>query len=223
MFSLHSIHGRVFSGTLDQWRQVSRVSGAAAASRARATGPTAPRLTISDPSGEPLPEGGGERQRGAIAAYAEAAQGPVERRPLSRVDELMNAAPITLALTRTLGQAWDLLSQRGIGQVPVVDDAGQLVGLLLRADVLPLGLPGPDAASQDAWRAALEQPVSEVMWTPVPSVTRDADIRRVAAVLMETGLPGLPVVDDHGAVVGFISRSDILRAIVADPPLELWA
>jgi len=44
----------------------------------------------------------------------------------------------------------------------------------------------------------------------------------VARVLLNTGLPGLPVVDDHGQVTGFISRTDILRAVVTDPPLDLW-
>jgi CBS domain-containing protein len=64
--------------------------------------------------------------------------------------------------------------------------------------------------------------VIDVMWTPVPSVAADTDIRRVARVLLDTGLPGLPVVEDAGKVVGFVSRSDILRAVVADPPLDLW-
>jgi CBS-domain-containing membrane protein len=41
-------------------------------------------------------------------------------------------------------------------------------------------------------------------------------------VLLDTGLPGLPVVDDAGQVIGFVSRSDVLRAVVADPPLDLW-
>ena len=68
----------------------------------------------------------------------------------------------------------------------------------------------------------LAQSVTDVMWTPVPSVSSDADIRRVARVLLDTSLPGLPVVDEQGMVTGFVSRSDILRAVVADPPLDLW-
>jgi len=66
------------------------------------------------------------------------------------------------------------------------------------------------------------QNVKEIMVTPVPSVAPDSDIRRVAQVLLDTGLPGLPVVDEAGGVAGFISRSDILRAVVTDPPLDLW-
>ena len=60
------------------------------------------------------------------------------------------------------------------------------------------------------------------MVSPVPSVSPDADIRRVANVLLDTGLPGLAVVDEQGVVSGFVSRSDILRAVVTEPPLDLW-
>ena len=68
----------------------------------------------------------------------------------------------------------------------------------------------------------MAQPVSDVMWSPVASVALGTDIRRVARVLLDTGLPGLPVVDAEGLVIGFVSRSDILQAVVADPPLDLW-
>lgn len=104
----------------------------------------------------------------------------------------------------------------------MVDAAGHLVGLLTRADLLkPERLPSP-ASHALAWSALILQNVTTIMWTPVPSVAPDSDIRRVASVLLDTGLPGLPVVDEAGLVIGFISRSDILRAVVTDPPLDLW-
>jgi CBS domain-containing protein len=53
-------------------------------------------------------------------------------------------------------------------------------------------------------------------------VAPDTDIRQLAQVLLDTRLPGLPVVDGQGSLVGFVSRSDILRAMVSDPPLDLW-
>jgi CBS domain-containing protein len=104
----------------------------------------------------------------------------------------------------------------------VVDANSLLIGLFTRADLLrPERLPGPDSHAH-AWAEMLAQNVVDVMWTPVPSVSIDADIRRVARVLLDSGLPGLPVADDEGRVIGFVSRSDILRAVVADPPLDLW-
>jgi CBS-domain-containing membrane protein len=95
--------------------------------------------------------------------------------------------------------------------------------MLLRADLLRREhLPGPNVKAL-AWQAWLAQRVHDVMWTPVPSVQSDADIRHVAGVLLDTGLPGLPVVDGNGKVTGFVARSDLLRAIVNDPPLDLWS
>jgi CBS-domain-containing membrane protein len=115
-----------------------------------------------------------------------------------------------------------LLSQKQLGQAPVVDAQGMLVGLLTRADLMrPERLPGPDGHAL-VWRALLLQNVADIMWTPVPSVSADTEIRRLARVLLDSGLPGLPVVDDQGQVNGFVSRSDVLRAVVADPPLDLW-
>jgi CBS domain-containing protein len=30
------------------------------------------------------------------------------------------------------------------------------------------------------------------------------------------------VVDDNGTLTGFVSRTDILRAVANDPPLDVW-
>jgi len=48
------------------------------------------------------------------------------------------------------------------------------------------------------------------------------DIRRIATVMMEHGVDGVPIVNDSHELVGFISRTDILRSVVTDPPLSLW-
>ena len=45
---------------------------------------------------------------------------------------------------------------------------------------------------------------------------------RERADLQLAGLPGVPVVDEVGAVLGFVSRTDLLRALATDPPLDLW-
>ncbi len=160
--------------------------------------------------------------RMAVAAYAQTAKQDVDRHPLYRVGDVMTQRVVTIASTATVGEAWGLLVREHLGQAPVIGEDRVLVGLLSRADLLhPDRLPGPQSPAA-LWQALLAQSVVDLMWTPVPSVAADTDIRRVARVLLDTGLPGLPVADDAGLVVGFISRSDVLRAVVADPPLDLW-
>jgi CBS domain-containing protein len=160
--------------------------------------------------------------RDAMAAYAQTASNQAPRHPLTLVRDIMNPGAITLAQDATVAQAWELLAQHQLGQAPVVDATGRLVGLLTRAELMRADrLPGPQTHAM-AWQALLAQRVADLMWTPVPSVAPETDIRRLARVLLDTGLPGLPVVNEQDGVMGFVSRSDILRAVVGDPPLDLW-
>ena len=231
MFSVYGTQGRLFRGSLEQLRQVGGVSALA---RTRSQPPLGQdgqdRLAESFGAfvesaankAEGRSAGSEDSRRAALSAYAETRSGNTARHPLSQVSDLMSPQIISLKDSATVWQAWQILSEKGVGQAPVVDGNGHLVGLLTRADLLsPERLPSPDSHAL-AWRALMLQNVTIIMVTPVPSVAPDSDIRRVAQVLLDTGLPGLPVVDEQGVVAGFISRSDILRAVVTDPPLDLW-
>jgi CBS domain-containing protein len=209
MFQVHGLQGRMFSGTLEQLRQ-QRAVAAVAQPRRAALGDARP-----DPSAVHSAGGHGVGREAALAYGASTTAGA--RQPLTCVADVMRSPAITVAAGATLREAWQLLAQHGIGQAPVLDSSGTLVGLIGRAELMP-------AAPLDAPSAPAEQarPVTEVMWTPVPSAAPGTDLRRVAALLLDTGLPGVPVTDEAGGVVGFVSRSDLLRAMTTDPPLDLW-
>ena len=225
MFSIYGVAGQLFSGSMEQLRQVKGVGAIARSNAIQAVGRDG-RDPAADSAYAALAQQAAPSDvvhRSALAAYAESQKAvPQQRHPLKLVDALMSRTVITLLDTATVQQAWQTLAQHGVGQAPVLNAAGTLVGLLSRADLLrPERLPTPDSHAL-VWRALLAQSVQDIMWTPVPSVAADTDIRRVARVLLDTGLPGLPVVDDQGGVIGFVSRSDILQAVVTDPPLDLW-
>lgn len=213
MFSVYGKAGRLFRGSLEELRQI---GPAAAISRSQRT------ERIGTPTRDPAGVGAGASHRSAMAAYAQAANSQPPRHPLLRVRDIMSATAFTVPEQASVAQAWELLALHQLGQAPVVDAAGVLVGLLTRADLMsPQRLPGPHSHAL-AWQALQMQSVADVMWSPVPCVAPDTDIRRLARVLLDTGLPGLPVVDEQGLVSAFVSRTDILRAVVADPPLDLW-
>jgi CBS-domain-containing membrane protein len=222
MFSVYGQAGRIFRGTMEELRLVGAVS---AASRSHAVAAIGRDPLDQTPTAfAQLPEMAGTdvAHRSALASYAQVRKNDVPRHSITRVDAIMSRSVVTLADTLTVESAWHVLSTNHMGQAPVVTDQGVLVGLLSRADLMrPERLPGPESHAL-AWRALLMQNVAQIMWTPVPSVAVDTDIRRLAGVLLDTGLPGLPVTDEQGQVLGFVSRSDILRAVVADPPLDLW-
>ena len=220
MFSVYGKAGRIFRGSLEDLRGVTGVA------RTRAVAPIGldpldffrAETLQAQTAAAPLDVA----HRVAVDSYAQTAKQEHVRQPLTQVAAIMHTPVVTLLDTATVEQAWQTLAQHHIGQAPVVNASGVLVGLLSRAELMaPERLPGPESHAL-VWRALLMQSVVEVMWSPVPSVAASTDIRRLARVLLDSGLPGLPVVDDAGLVVGFASRTDILRAVVADPPLDLW-
>jgi CBS domain-containing protein len=223
MFSVYGKAGRVFRGTLEELRQTGAASRVARTETVKAMlrdpqdhNPShfSELMHASPPVDVP--------HRSALEAYSQTTRMEMPRHQLTHVQALMSKEAVTVSDAATVEQAWHILSEKHVGQAPVIAADGMLVGLLSRADLMrPERLPGPESHAL-VWRALLMQKVVDVMWTPVPSVAPDTEIRRVARVLLDSGLPGLPVVDEQGQVIGFVSRSDILRAVVADPPLDLW-
>jgi CBS domain-containing protein len=225
MFSIYGESGRIFRGPMeDLWR----VEALRRVLRARRVQDRALDGASFEPETHAAPTAAGAVTRHpgaerALTAYARASGSEPQRHPLSRVADVMSRRVHTVAPEMTVLHAWRQLTERGVGQAPVLDARGALVGLLTRADLLDLDhLPQPDA-SPLVWRALLMEPVAAVMLSPVPAVAEDTELRRVARVLLDAHLPGLPVVAEDERLIGFISRSDILRAVVHDPPLDLWS
>lgn len=225
MFAIYGTSGQMFRGPLEELR---KVAPTLRVGRARPVAPVAGQtLDVEVPVGNPPADGGNvglsTPQRHAASEYASIQSPKPQRHPLTRVRDVMSPTVLTVAETASVLEAWQTLADRGMGQAPVVNAQGRLVGMVTRGELLrPDQLPGPDTHAL-AWRALLLQPVTTLMVTPVPSVEPDTDLRRVAQLLLDLGLPGLPVVEADGVVGAFISRSDILRAVVHDPPLDLWS
>lgn len=229
MFSVYGKLGRMFNGSLEELRRIGPNSALKAVRGVRAIGQEAvdhmgvDTLNPAGEGGTVLPHLPADvLHKSAVAAYEQTSHPATARRALVLVDSIMSHAVVTLPDSFTVEQAWAALGTHDVGQAPVVNAQGILVGLFTRGELLRANrLPKADSHPL-VWRAFMAQPVADVMWSPVASVSLGTDIRRVARVLLDTGLPGLPVVDAEGLVIGFVSRSDILQAVVADPPLDLW-
>lgn len=229
MFTIYGLNGRIFSGALEGLRELEPVRAVA---RLRASAPVVgaqPESALSAIGSQPPPHhhpaGGEALPRAAVAAYAQAARASQpERQRVTRVRELMTPKVLGLPLTLSLSEAWQRLLEARLAQAPVLDSLQRPVGLLVRAELPQLSPAHADLTAWSEWRERLQQPVSSAMTTPLPAVSADTPIREVSQVLHEMRLPGLPVVDDdEGRAIGFISRSDLLRAIGHEPPLDLWS
>jgi acetoin utilization protein AcuB len=72
--------------------------------------------------------------------------------------------------------------------------------------------PGPSA----------EHTLTRVMNSRVLSATPTTEIREVAHVMLDEQVNAIPILDSSRHLVGILTTSDILRAIVHRSPLELW-
>lgn len=206
MFSVHGITGQVYRGTLEQ---LNLVPGVTRSRRAR---------PIAREGEEPGTDAGiHKRDAAAAAAYVKMVHPEPERGPVFHANQVMSHGVLTLKFDDTVTTAWLALTRRGVRQAPVLDDTRTVVGLVSERDLLTvLDVQGATVFG------SLDRAVAEVMTTPVVCADPLTDIRRIARALLDTGLPALPIVDENGGLTGIVSRGDILRAAVADPPLSLW-
>jgi CBS-domain-containing membrane protein len=206
MFSIYGMSGPVFSGTLEELKQVRQLHSL------RGVRP------IASEGEEPgVATGASPPREEAIHAYQEMLHHDQERGPLYRAEQIMQRQVITVAANADVAQAWRTLRDHHIHQAPVQDETARLIGVVSERNLLT-------ALNIDDGRIidSLSRQVSDVMTTPVVTAAPLTDIRLIATLMLDQDVDGVPIVDDNGHLIGFVSRSDILRAVVADPPLSLW-
>jgi acetoin utilization protein AcuB len=130
------------------------------------------------------------------------------------VRQWMTKSLITLKPEDTLQHAHDRLQKYRINQMPVVRD-GRLVGIVTDRDVrdaYPSRL--RHIRAEDVQEFAEVHTVEQVMTREVISVSPEAPLREAASRLRQSRLGALPVVE-NGKLVGIITRSDLLDAVLA--------
>jgi CBS domain-containing protein len=116
------------------------------------------------------------------------------------IGALMSREVICVAATLRRAEAITLFLERGLSGAPVVDDAGRPLGMLTRSDLL---------------RAAIERPApasaADVMMPLAYTLSETDALSRGAALMAAEGVHHLPVIGDHGRVVGLVSTLDVTR------------
>lgn len=234
MFSIFGTSGTVFKGPLED---LVRVRGVLPSTATRPTNAFIEHLNDAErrqlythwPQAQVTQQRVQESPKNRQPAQAAGAYARVQspstpaRHALRTVGDVMSNHVVSVGSEQTILQGWQVLSDAGVGQAPVVGANGTLVGLFSRAELLRLDqLPSPEQGVL-VWRAWLGRPLTDIMTTPVPAVYPDTDLRRLAQVLLLADLPGLPVLDVQEKLVGFVSRKDVLKAVVHEPPLDLWS
>lgn len=134
------------------------------------------------------------------------------------VTDIMTASPVTLTERDTVRFAGVVLLREGISAAPVLDRDGALVGVFSHSDVLarfasPRHRRGPLARVDDRHASAVT--VGEACSRPPIIIGARATVDTAARELLDRDVGRLVVVDD-GAVVGVVSRSDVLKLFLPE-------
>jgi len=122
--------------------------------------------------------------------------------------DIMTRRLITMAPDLDILEAIRLLLRKRISGAPVVDAAGDLVGVLSEADAIRM-LASDEYSHEDYEEAGI---VETFMTHDVKTIEPDLDIYSIATVFNNENIRRVPVVQD-GDLVGQVSRRDVLRGI----------
>lgn len=137
-----------------------------------------------------------------------------------RVRDVMTTRVVAVTPSTPFREVAELMLHRKIGAVPVIDDRAGLVGLISESDLitkqaygeLRLRVGVPDTADGRGMARSRAQTAREVMSAPVETARPDDSLRDVARRMVEDRLRHLVVVGGDRAMVGIVSRRDLLRA-----------
>lgn len=116
-----------------------------------------------------------------------------------RVADLMTTGVITVKESEPDLKA---LAEMDVGQIrhlPVVDGRGKLVGILSDRDL------------RSATASKRPRRVAELMTSQVLTIGPDTPAHEAAVIMLQNKISSLPVVDEHGTLVGLVTQTDYLE------------
>lgn len=136
------------------------------------------------------------------------------------VQDFMTEDLVTVEPQESIEVAYDLMRDRQVRHLPVVDKSGNLKGIISDRDIIgkittltERALAAADEGKQRAREDLNSLRVSDIMTTTPDTVAEDDDIRDAGLALLENKISSLPVV--RGVqLIGILTEADFVRYVV---------
>ncbi len=148
---------------------------------------------------------------------------------MTKVAEIMTRDVITVTPETSLRDLAQILSENNINGVPVVDDEGDVVGVVCESDLVeqnkPLHIPtvfvilDSIIPLENPWRLQKEfkrlvaTTVGDIFSRPAVRVDPDTDVQEVARIMSERRIHTIPVLE-RGKLVGVVGKGDVIRGLI---------
>lgn len=148
------------------------------------------------------------------------------------VADVMTRDPLTVRPDTPLTTVVQILAERRISGLPVIDETGKLVGVISETDLMwretgvtppayimildsVIYLENPARYERDLHKA-LGQTVGEVMSANPVTIPPERPITEAARLMHDRSIHRLPVLDGAGQVIGILTRGDIIRTMASE-------
>lgn len=149
-----------------------------------------------------------------------------------QVRDLMTPNPVSVGPGTPVAALVDLLIEKDLNGVPVVDESGRLLGMVTTGDLIHRVADEHVPSRESVWRESFYKSVfrrdgfdpnpaegttaAQVMSRDPAYVTPSDDMAVAARLLLEHRVKSLPVLEE-ARLVGMVSRLDLLRCLRGHP------
>ena len=135
------------------------------------------------------------------------------------VQEWMRPSVITINPELHVERAWEIMERQRVHHLPVVKNA-QLVGIVTQGDLkralfrTPLSVSAPPEGRTPPAKSPGDLSVASIMTKTVHTAKPNEPLLSVAQRVLSAHIGSVPVVDDANAVVGIVTKTDLVKALV---------
>jgi len=114
--------------------------------------------------------------------------------------DIMLKGVLTITADRKVAYARLIMLRHNVGALPVVDDAGILLGIITQRDI---DLAGADVS---------DLLVSDLMTRSLVKAKESTTLRWIVEKMIKTGLQRIPVVDEKSKLLGLVTQTTVIKA-----------
>ena len=129
------------------------------------------------------------------------------------VSKRMTPNPVTCTPDTPVFDASEIMKREGIQRLPVLDEGGNLVGIVSEKNIINASPNGKLSMVEFAHQLSLLK-VGDVMSREVITVYTDDPIEQAARKMCDQDVSILPVIDYNGKLVGVVTRSDLFKLLL---------
>lgn len=139
------------------------------------------------------------------------------------VRDVMTPNVISISKYETVVHVANILAEKNISGLPVVDKENRVIGIITQADILSMVGVGREHTFKDLLKYMLGEPlherklgdrVGDIMTAPALTIRPQESIAEAVRIMDEKRIRRLTVVDDKHQLIGILTRADILKAVI---------